>query len=172
MSQNRKTRRAQAAKSRKAPMNRPPSEQKPTVEYTGIAAYVLTCRALPQSLLDAVQQAVAAGNAIYLYPRVDTYSVSMRPLEFGAALCIHPLQHTGQLKMSRIYNEIEAVPVETEELGFITTFEEMQTAWENTFDMVWTVDETELPAPLELAGASPAESGDNTASDTAPQTEE
>lgn len=146
---NRKQRRAGAAKARKEmPQSKEQTQDKPQIEYSGVSAYILTAREIPDSLLQAIGHNLNSAAAVYIYCRADTYSVSMRPLEFGAALALLPMRHTGQLQLVRLYNEDETVPVETESLGVITSFEELKEAWRNTIDMVWEVEPEPL-VPLE-----------------------
>lgn len=162
-----KRKRAGAATQHKPPMNRAVPPGPSQGEFAGITAFVLTNRVLPNVMLNAIAEAAQRLEAVYLYCKADAYTPSMRPVEFGAAIALIPAKHSGQVIMVRLYNEDANIPVETEELGVITSFEALQEAWQNTFDMVW-IAETEL---LEIVEPESTEGSDlDTPPPTEPQT--
>lgn len=158
-----------SATTRKPKMNRPKPVGPHMAEYGQVSGYMLTSRQIPMPIWEALMRHWSDQIAVYMYPKADAYSPGLRPLEFGAALGLLPLKGAGQIMAIRLFNEDQTVPAEIEELGVVTSPEQVQELWEQTFDLVWnaepaldTPEETEV-STLTVVEDSTAKSGTNEA---------
>lgn len=102
----------------------------------GSMSLVLNSPTIPESVLELISSGVSEGALVTLFPIVKTYSVNMRPLEFGIALQLILNPH-GQLMLRRVSNFDRKVEVEDSAptvLGDIAEFPEI---WREAFEESW-----------------------------------